>query len=327
MAVPLWVWAVTIAGFALVLGVDVLVVGRRPGIPTVRQSSLWVAFYVALAIAFGIGLGLVWDAEHAGQFFAGWITEYSLSLDNLFVFLLLMRSYRVPAQTQRIVLLTGIVIALVLRGIFIVLGAEILHRFEWVFYLFGAFLLWTAVKLIGDRATEHDATAPPDTILVRVARRVLPLQDEYVGQRYTVRREGRLVFTPLLLVILAIGTTDLLFALDSIPAIFGLTRVPYLVFVANGFALLGLVQLFFLLGGLLERLVYLSLGLAVILGFIGIKLVFQAMHTNQVPFINGGEPVEWAPEIPIAVSLAVIVGVLLVTIAASLGRDRYLSRG
>src|SRR4051794_34135792 len=326
MAVPLWVWAVTIAAFALVLGVDVLVVGRRPGIPTVSESALWVAFYVALAIAFGIGLGLLWDAAHASQFFAGWITEYSLSLDNLFVFLLLMRSYRVPAQTQRIVLLTGIVIALILRGIFIVLGAEVLDRFEWVFYLFGAFLLWTAVKLIANRAADHDATAPPDTFLVRIARKVLPFQDEYVGQHYTVRREGRRVFTPLLLVILAIGTTDLLFALDSIPAIFGLTRVPYLVFVANGFALLGLVQLFFLLGGLLERLVYLSLGLAVILGFIGVKLVFEALHPNPVPLINGGEPVDWPPEVPIAVSLSVIIGVLLVPIAASLGRERYLSR-
>ena len=220
------------------------------------------------------------------------------------------------------VLLVGIVIALVLRGIFIVLGAEVLNRFEWVFYLFGAFLLWTALGLIRDRHEEHDTSAPPDTALVRGARRVLPFQQTYEGSQLTVRREGRRVFTPLLLVILAIGSTDLLFALDSIPAIFGLTRVPYLVFVANGFALLGLVQLFFLLGGLLDRLVYLSIGLAVILGFIGVKLVFEALHTNEVAFINGGEPVAWAPEIPILVSLLVIGGVLAVTTVASLLKIR-----
>jgi tellurite resistance protein TerC len=326
MHVGVAVWLVTIAAFAGVLAIDLVIVGRRPRVPSPRESLLWIGAYVTLAIVFGVALGAIQDTTHSAQFFAGWLTEYSLSLDNLFVFILLLRSYRVPAQSQRYVLLMGIVLALVLRGVFILFGAEVIHRFQWVFYLFGAFLLWTAIKLLAQRSEDHDAQTPPDTALVRVARRTMPTTPDYDGVRLTVVRSGRRLATPLLLVMLAIGSTDLLFALDSIPAIFGLTREPYLVFVANGFALLGLVQLFFLMGGLLDRLVYLSVGLAAVLGFIGIKLVFEALASNNLPFVNGGEPVAWAPEVPIAVSLVVIGAILALTAAASVAKLRLDAR-
>jgi tellurite resistance protein TerC len=326
MHVGVAVWLVTIAAFAGVLAVDLVIVGRRPRVPSPRESLLWIGAYVTLAIVFGIALGAIQDTTHSAQFFAGWLTEYSLSLDNLFVFILLLRSYRVPAQSQRYVLLMGIVLALVLRGVFILFGAEVIHRFQWVFYLFGAFLLWTAIKLLAQRSDDHDAQTPPDTALVRLARRTMPTAPDYDGVRLTVVRSGRRLATPLLVVMLAIGSTDLLFALDSIPAIFGLTREPYLVFVANGFALLGLVQLFFLMGGLLDRLVYLSVGLAAVLGFIGIKLVFEALASNNLPFVNGGEPVAWAPEVPIAVSLVVIGAILALTAAASVAKLRLDAR-
>jgi tellurite resistance protein TerC len=327
MHVGLAVWLVTVLGFAVVLAIDLFVVGRRARVPSMRESALWVSLYIGLAVAFGVGLALVQDDTHSGQFFAGWLTEYSLSLDNLFVFMLVLRRFRVPADAQRTVLIVGIVIALVLRGIFIALGAAAIHRFVWVFYLFGAFLVWTALQLLLDsRGDDTDADALKDTLLVRAARRVLPTSPDYDGVRLRVTRDGRRLFTPMLIVIVAIGSTDVLFALDSIPAIFGLTHQPYLVFAANGFALLGLVQLFFLLGGLLDRLVYLSLGLAAVLGFIGVKLVLEALAGNTLPFVNGGEPVEWAPEIPIAVSLAVIAGVLLLTTAASLAKSRHDAR-
>jgi tellurite resistance protein TerC len=333
MHVGLSVWLLTILGFAVVLGVDLFVVGRRARMPSMVESALWVTLYVGLAVAFGVALAFVEDSSHSGQFFAGWLTEYSLSLDNLFVFMLLLRRFRVPVEAQRTVLIVGIVIALVLRGIFIALGAAAIHQFIWVFYLFGAFLVWTAVRLLfetregGDAPSEpNEDRGPDDTLLVRLARRVLPTTPDYDGVRLRVTRDGRRLFTPMLLVMVAIGSTDVLFALDSIPAIFGLTRVPYLVFVANGFALLGLVQLFFLLGGLLDRLVYLSLGLATVLGFIGVKLVLDALADNTLPFVNGGEPVEWVPEIPITVSLGVIGGVLVVTMLASIVKSRLDAR-
>jgi tellurite resistance protein TerC len=333
MHVELSVWLVTILGFAVVLGIDLVVVGRRARVPSMGESALWVVLYVGLAVAFGIGLAFVQDQSHSAQFFAGWLTEYSLSLDNLFVFMLLLRRFRVPAEAQRTVLLVGIVIALVLRGIFIALGAAAIHRFAWVFYLFGAFLVWTAARLLVEARESSNPTpdptddqGPQDTILVRLVRRVLPTASVYDGVRLRVTRDGRRLFTPMLLVIVAIGSTDVLFALDSIPAIFGLTRQPYLVFVANGFALLGLVQLFFLLGGLLDRLVYLPIGLAAVLGFIGGKLVLDALAGNTLPFVNGGDPVDWAPEIPISVSLGVIGGLLVLTTVASLTKSRLGAR-
>ncbi|MFS0703010.1 TerC/Alx family metal homeostasis membrane protein [Cellulomonas sp. 179-A 9B4 NHS] len=299
-----------------ILLVDLAIVRRRPHVPSTRESVTWVAVYVGLALAFAGLLAVVGGSAPAGEFVAGWLTEYSLSVDNLFVFLLIMSSFAVPREQQQRVLMVGIVVALVLRAAFILAGAAIIERNTWVFYLFGAFLVYTAVKLLregggGDEEYEENA-------LVRGARRVLPMSPAYDGGNVRTEHEGRRVFTPLLVVFLAIGTTDLLFAFDSIPAIFGLTHDPFIVFTANVFALMGLRQLYFLLGGLLDRLVYLPYGLAAILAFIGGKLVLEALATNSVPFLNGGRPVTWAPEVPTWLSLVVIATALLTATAASL---------
>ena len=318
---PAWFEIASFVGLSVLLLVDLVLVARRPREPSAREAGLWVAFYVALALVFGALLLVFVDARYATEFYAGWLTEYSLSVDNLFVFVIIMARFRVPRAQQQGALMVGIIIALVLRGIFILLGAAVIERFTWVFYLFGAFLVYTAITLVrGGDDDEYQENA-----LIRRLRRVLPLTDEFAGSRLRVLRDGRTVFTPLLVVFLALGTTDLLFALDSIPAIFGLTREAFIVFTANVFALMGLRQLYFLLGGLLERLVYLSYGLAVILAFIGVKLVLEALHENTLPFLNGGEPVP-VPTIPIWLSLAVIVGVLAVATAASLLATRRQRR-
>ena len=318
MNVPTWAWALTFALTALVLAGEFLLIRARPHVPSPREATAWVVFYVTLALLFGLVILAVWGSAYAGEFYAGWLTEYSLSVDNLFVFAVIMTRFAVPPMYQQRVLIVGIVIALVLRGIFIALGAAALERFSWLFYVFGAFLLWTAVGL-----ARHDEAAEfKENIVLRLSRRVLPVAKEYDGAKLITRQAGRRLVTPMLIVMIAIGTTDLLFALDSIPAIFGLTREPYIVFTANVFALMGLRQLYFLLGHLLDRLVYLPLGLAVILGFIGVKLVLEALHLNELPFINGGEPVSWAPVIPISVSLTVIIGTLVIASVASLIHER-----
>jgi tellurite resistance protein TerC len=316
---PLWFEIATFAGLAVLLLVDVALVVRRPHEPSTRESALWVGSYVALAVAFGAVLWAFTDAQFATEFYAGWLTEYSLSIDNLFVFLIIMARFRVPRVLQQEALMVGIIVALVLRGLFIVLGAAVIAHFTWVFYLFGAFLVYTAVSLVRDRDSGEEYR---ENTVIRRLRRVLPMTDEYAGSRLRVDRGGQKLWTPLVVVFVALGTTDLLFALDSIPAIFGLTREPFLVFTANVFALMGLRQLYFLLGGLLRRLVYLSLGLAVVLGFIGVKLVLEAVHENTLPFLNGGEPIEAVPAIPIWLSLSVIVVVLAVATVASLLRTR-----
>ena len=300
-------WLITIGAFVLVLGLDLAVAARKgPHVIGVGEATRWVLFYVALAVAFGIGLGVVSGGEFATQFFAGYLTEYSLSVDNLFVFVIIMASFAVPQEHQHKVLLFGIVLALVLRGLFIAVGAAVISAFSWVFFLFGAFLIYTAVKLAKERDAEPEVS---ENALLRLMERVLPTTSEYDGAKVVTRISGKRVVTPLLLVMIAIGSTDILFALDSIPAIFGLTDEPYIVFTANAFALMGLRQLFFLLDGLLDRLVYLSIGLAVILGFIGVKLILEAAHQNISHVF---------PEIPILVSLGVIVVVLAVTTIASL---------
>ena len=307
MHVSTTTWALTIAGLVLLLAFDLAVAARKgPHKVTTKEATGWVAFYVSLAIAFGIGIAVVSGGDFGGQFFAGYITEYSLSVDNLFVFVIIMASFSVPPQYQHKVLLFGIVLALVLRGIFIAVGAAAIKQFEWVFFLFGAFLVYTAYKLAKGGDDEHDS----ENKLVLLMERVLPTTREYDGAKVTSRVNGRRVVTPMLLVMIAIGSTDLLFALDSIPAIFGLTQEPYIVFTANAFALMGLRQLYFLLDGLLDRLVYLSKGLSVILGFIGVKLVFHAAH--------GYEWGHWAPDIGTFTSLGVILGVLAVTVVLSL---------
>ncbi len=305
MELPLWIWLVTIGGFCVVLAFDFWLVARNPHEPSFKECVAWVSFYVGLAVAFGAGLLLLSGPAHGGEFFAGWITEYSLSVDNLFVFLLIMSRFQVPRQYRQKVLLIGIILALFMRGGFIAAGAEAVTRFDWLFYVFGAFLVYTAWKLIGHEDEEAEFS---ENLALRTVRRVLPTTDTYHGARLTVHH-GRRMVTPMLIVMVAIGTTDLLFALDSIPAIFGLTKEPYLVFTANAFALMGLRQLFFLIGGLLDRLVYLSKGLSVVLAFIGVKLIMEALHHDGV---------SWAPEIPILVSLGVIIGTLAVTTVLSL---------
>ncbi|MCG5220938.1 TerC family protein [Streptosporangium sp. KLBMP 9127] len=311
MSLPAWVWIVTIVGFVAVIAFDFHLVARNPHEPSFRECTAWVSFYVLLAIIFGVGVLLVAGPRYGGEFFAGWITEYSLSADNLFVFVLIMSRFSVPRKYRQKVLLVGIVLALLMRGIFIAVGAEAITRFDWLFYLFGAFLIYTAWKLIGHQEEEAEFS---ENLALRTVRRVFPTTDQYHGAAVTTRVDGRRMVTPMLIVMVAIGTTDLLFALDSIPAIFGLTKEPYLVFTANAFALMGLRQLFFLIGGLLDRLVYLSKGLALILGFIGVKLVFEALYHDGV---------SWAPQISIALSLSVIVGTLAVTAVASLLKNRY----
>ena len=317
--IPIWVWIATLALYTGLFVLDLAVVGRRPHIPSTGECLRWLGLYVGIAIAFGIALSVFTSREIGVQFFAGWVTEYSLSVDNLFVFILIMARFYVPRELQQAVLMYGIVIALVLRAIFIAAGAAVIAQYSWVFYFFGAFLVFTAVKLA--TKGQDDDEEYHESALVTWVSRVLNTTPDFVGTKLRVIQDGQRVWTPMLVVLLALGTTDLLFALDSIPAIFGLTQIPYVVFAANVFALLGLRQLYFLLGGLLERLVYLSIGLAVVLGFIGIKLILEAMHTNALPFINGGEPLD-VPVPSTLLSLAVIVIVLTITAIASLMASR-----
>ncbi|WP_051581633.1 TerC family protein [Pseudonocardia acaciae] len=322
MNVPVWLWLVTIAVLLAVVVVDLFVVDHNPHAVSLAEATRWVIFYLALAVLFGVGVWIFAGGGSAGEFFAGYVTEYSLSVDNLFVFVIIMSAFKVPAEHQHRVLLVGIVIALFMRGAFIALGAAAIAHFSWVFYLFAVVLLVTAYRLLrnhDDADEEYKENAA-----LRILRKLVPVTNEFHGARTTVRIDGRRFVTPMLVVMTAIGTTDLLFALDSIPAIFGLTKEPYLVFTANAFALMGLRQLYFLLGGLLNRLVYLSYGLSVILAFIGVKLVLEALHENDLPFLNGGDPVP-VPEIGIVLSLGVIVGVLAVTTVASLIKARGTS--
>src|SRR5690606_15349371 len=320
MDVPVWVWLATVGVILAMLAVDYVGHVRTPHAPSLREATWWSAGYVAVAVLFGAIVWAVWGSTYGGEYFAGYITEKSLSVDNLFVFVLIMTSFRVPRLYQQKVLLIGITIALVLRTIFIFLGAALIENFSWVFYVFGAFLLytaWTQVKA----GSGHDEEFHENAAL-RLTRRLFPTTESYVEDRMTTKVDGKRYITPMLIVMIAIGSADLLFAVDSIPAIFGLTQETYLVFAANAFSLLGLRQLYFLIDGLLDRLVYLAYGLAAILGFIGVKLVIHALHTNEVPFVNGGEHITVVPEIPTALSLGFIVVVLAITTVASLAKDR-----
>jgi tellurite resistance protein TerC len=321
------VWTLTLLVLGALLAIDLVIIGRRPHEPTMKEAAAWVAVYVGLAALFGLGIFLAKGPVYGGEFFAGWLTEYSLSVDNLFVFVIIMSSFAVPRIYQQRVLLAGIVLALVMRGAFIAAGAALINQFVWVFYLFGAFLIFTAARLA--RPSSESGKEFRENKLVSWTRRVLPISETYDGPRITTREPGRRarIFTPMLIVLIAIGTTDLVFALDSIPAIFGLTKEAYIVFTANVFALMGLRQLYFLLGGLLDRLVYLSYGLAAVLAFIGVKLILEALHANSLPFLNGGESIAWAPHIPIWLSLTVIVGTLGVATVASLVKSAHDDRG
>lgn len=319
LALPLWFEIGTYVVLGLILLFDLVLAFKRPHVPSTRESALWITFYVALALVFA-GL-MLWlgDAEHAGQFVAGWLTEYSLSIDNLFVFLLIMARFSVPKRYQQELLMVGIILALLFRGIFIILGAALIENFSWIFYLFGAFLVYTAIQQV--RTGPHDEVERESRMISWVRRRVA-MTDTFDGAKLRTTIDGRRMFTPVLMVLIALGTTDLVFALDSIPAIFGITQSPFIVFTANVFALMGLRQLYFLLGDLVDKLEYLKYGIAFILAFIGVKLVLHAMHENELPFINGGQHIEWVPDIDTWTSLGVIVASMTVAVVASLIRMR-----
>ncbi|SDC99947.1 TerC family protein [Rhodococcus tukisamuensis] len=315
------VWVITCAVILGLFVFDFYAHVRTPHAPTFRESAFWSAVYIGIALLFGVVVIWIWGGTYGGEYFAGYVTEKALSVDNLFVFVIIMSTFAVPREYQQKVLLIGIVMALVMRGAFIAVGAAAINAYSWVFYLFGFFLVYTAIKLVKDSGHEAEIEEERESRIIRIAKKLLPTTDEYDGDKLITKIDGKRVVTPLLLALVAIGFTDVLFALDSIPAIYGLTSEAYIVFTANAFALMGLRQLYFLIGGLLERLVYLSYGLSIILAFIGVKLVLHALHENTLPFINGGEHVA-VPEISTGTSLLVILGVLIVTTVASLLKTR-----
>jgi integral membrane protein, terC family len=322
MVVHPWAWGILALVAIGLVALDFLGHARNPHPPTAAEAARWTLFYVGLAAVFGVGIWLTNGWLYAQEFYAGWAMEWSLSVDNLFVFILILKAFRVPRENQQKALLFGIVIALLLRLVFILLGAALVARFSWVFFIFGVWLLWTAFSQIKETATGGgDAEEYEENAFIRVVRRVLPITDGFIGDRMLYRHGGRTYLTPLFVVVLALGSADLMFAFDSIPAIFGITSQAFLVFACNVFALMGLRQLFFLVDALLGKLVYLGYGLGVILSFIGIKLILEALHANTLPFINGGRGIEWAPEISVSVSLGVIVVTLVVTVIASLVRS------
>ena len=325
MLVPPYVWALTIAAIVALLAYDFFFHVRKPHEPTLGEAARWSALYVGIAVAFGMGVWVFGASDSGQQYFAGYLTEKALSVDNLFVFLIILSSFSVPRMLQQKVLLFGIAVALLARTAFIFAGAALINQFAWVFYIFGIILFVTGGHMLLDNGDKEDEA---DNVVIRVAKRLLKTTDHYDSDRMTTLDNGRRRFTPMLLVMVAIGGTDILFALDSIPAIYGLTQDVYLVFTATAFSLLGLRQLYFLIDGLLDRLIYLSYGLAAILAFIGAKLVLHALHENTVWFINDGQPVP-VIEVSSGLSLGVIVGVLTITVVASLvspaGRARTLA--
>ncbi|WP_104125802.1 TerC family protein [Cryobacterium sp. Y57] len=312
------IWIITLAVTIAFFVYEFFAHVRKPHEPTIGESARWSAFYIGLALVFGVGIGMISGWRFGSEYFAGYLTEKALSIDNLFVFLLVMSAFAVPKIYQQKVLMVGIIIALVLRGIFIAIGATLIENLSWIFYVFGALLLFLAYR----QAFGSHETDPANNGFMRFVRRHLSVTDDYHKDKLTVKIDGKRFVTPMLLTIVAIGFVDLIFAVDSIPAIYGLTNEAYIVFTANAFALMGLRQLFFLIGGLLQRLVYLAQGLAVILAFIGVKLVFHALHINELPFINGGGPLLWVPEIPISFSLLFIGSTITVATVASLIKTR-----
>ncbi len=303
-------WAVTIGLIVVLLAVDLVIAAVRPHRVGFREAAAWSIFYVLVAIGFGVWFMSAYGGDFGAEYFAGYIVEKSLSVDNLFVFVIIMTTFAVPEEHQHKVLTFGIVLALVMRAIFIALGATLLSLFSFMFLLFGLLLLYTAVQLFRHRNEDPDVE---NNVIVKSARRMLPVSDDYVGGKLTARIDGRKVVTPLFVVLVAIGGVDLLFALDSIPAVFGVTEEAFIVFTANAFALLGLRALFFLVKGLLDRLVYLSAGLAVILAFIGVKLILHWAHVDIDDRI---------PEVSTPISLGVIIGILTIVVVASLIKTR-----
>jgi tellurite resistance protein TerC len=303
-------WAVTIGLVVALLALDLILAAARPHRVGFKEATAWSVFYIAVALAFGAWMWAAHGSEFGTEYLAGYIVEKSLSVDNLFVFVIIMTTFAVPEEHQHKVLTFGIVLALIMRAIFIALGATLLSLFSFMFLIFGLLLIFTAVQLYRHRDEDPDIE---DNAVVKGARRLLPVSDDYVGGKLVTRVDGRRVVTPLVIVLVAIGGIDLLFALDSIPAVFGVTQEAYIVFAANAFALLGLRALFFLVKGLLDRLVYLSTGLAIILAFIGVKLILHWLHVDISPAV---------PEISTPVSLGVILVVLTVVTVASLLKTR-----
>lgn len=323
VVIPVWFEISAMVVLLLIMAADLVHIVRNPHVPTPKESALWTAFYVGLALVFGLVLALVAGATAGSEFIAGFVTEKSLSVDNLFVFVLIMSQFRVPRILQQRVLMIGIILALIFRGVFILLGAALIENFSWIFYIFGAFLLITAAQQAFSGREDDEQR---ESRLISFLRKRIAISEDYDGMKLRTRLDGRTLFTPLLIVLIAIGTTDLIFAIDSIPAIFGITQNPFIVFTANLLALMGLRQLYFLLGHLVDKLEYLKYGIAFILGFIGVKLVFHAMHENELPFINGGEPVEWAPDISTGTSLLVILAAMVIAVVASLIKLRREGR-
>lgn len=317
MDIPVWFEITSMIVLTIILIADLLLIKLRPHIPSTKESTLWVIFYVALAMLFAVLLGMVGGWSNTGDFITGWALEYSLSIDNLFVFVLIMAQFSVPRRLQQQVLMVGIIIALILRGLFILVGVAVIEHFSPIFYIFGAFLIYTAIKQAMPEG-EHEDEAKREAYIVRMLRRRIDISDGYDGSKLRTTVDGKRMWTPMIIVFITIGITDLMFAIDSIPAIFEITTDGFLVFTANIFALMGLRQLYFLLGDLLDRLRYLHYGIAVILGFIGVKLILHALHVNELPFINGGEHVEWVPDINNMVSLGVIIASMAVATIASL---------
>ena len=315
MHVEPWAWILLVALIVTMLSIDFFGHIRKAHEPGLKEASLWSVSYVSVALLFGLVVLWEWGGDFAVQYYSGYITELSLSVDNLFVFVLIMTSFRVPRKYQQKVLLVGIIIALALRTVFILAGATVVNHFSFVFYIFGAFLVYTAITQL---KSNDDEEGSGDNLAVRLTRKVFPTTEGYVDDHLTTRVDGRRHVTPMLIVMIAIGSADLLFAVDSIPAIFGLTQEVFLIFAANAFSLMGLRQMFFVIDGLLDKLVYLNYGLAAILAFIGSKLVLHALHENELGFINGGQPWEVIPEPTTVVSLVAIVGILLVTTVTSL---------
>lgn len=314
-------WSITIGVTIAVLLFDIVVIARKPHEPSIRECAIALSVYISAALAFAAWTFVYHGSTYGTEFLTGWLVEYSLSIDNLFVFIILMSALKVPRKYQQEALMVGIILALIFRGIFIALGYQLIENFSWVFYIFGAFLVYTAYSLVKSYRDDDHSDDADDNKVVAFARQHLNVGEEFRGLKLWWADNGVRVVSPMLIVIIALGTTDLLFALDSIPAIFGITQEPYLVFAANVFALMGLRQLYFLLGGLLKRLVYLSLGLSFILAFIGVKLVIHALHEPQPFGINGGEPVVGF-EVPTLLSLGVIIVTLAITAVASLAKDK-----
>ena len=322
---------VSLGVLVAILIADLFLVVWRPHVPSMRESALWVTAYAVLAVIFGALIFVVGNAQLATEFYAGWLTEYSLSIDNLFVFVIIMARFAVPPKMQQEVLMIGVIMALVLRAIFILLGAALIASFSWIFYIFGAFLIYTAIHQAVRSGQQEEET---ENKLIGWLRKRISITETYNGIKLrttvTVKEGGKSVtkrmLTPMLLVLISLAVTDVIFAFDSIPAIFGITTSPFIVFVANVFALMGLRQLYFLLGGLIEKLHYLTYGIAVILAFIGVKLVLHALHDNTLPFINGGEHLDGIPEISTEVSLIVIVASIAIAALASVWKMRRDAR-